>query len=185
MPIAYTRPSPTTGSPRIAEKSARLPPPHRGGERVGPHDAAAVGAQRRQFARAEAGHHQPAGIGRRRPPQDAGRGIGRLVRPELPPVIGRQRQQPVLDGGDEQPALHHRRRGSGRRAEFAAPAHGALGGIQRDHLRQPVHRIERALIDREAAAHVGAVVVLLPGVEPPHPRCRRRCRTPRPRHRNP
>ena len=27
MPIAYTRPSPTTGSPRIAEKSARLPPP--------------------------------------------------------------------------------------------------------------------------------------------------------------
>ena len=128
----------------------------------------------------------PSGIGGRRLAQHAGR---RRWRPGASRAAARHRRRAPAAGPrwwSRTAAPPPRSAPSAwARRSCCASARVPLAASSATSSRQPVDRVERALIDREAAADVGAVVLLLPCVEPPDPACRRRCRTPRPRRRSP
>ena len=81
----------------------------RGADAIGPGCAAAVGAQGREFAGAEAGDNEAAMVGGRGLAKHGGDGFGGLEVPERAAVGGSEGQKLVGDGDQEDAAVGDRR----------------------------------------------------------------------------
>ena len=79
--------------------------------------------------------------------------------PQPPPVIGRQRDQLVFDGHDEDAAVGHRRAAAHRRRRrLAVQITLPVGRIERQHLGVAGRYVETALPEGDAAAERVAVI---------------------------
>ncbi len=87
--------------------------------------------------------------------------------PKLPAVRGSEGKQAVIDRGEKYPPVGDHRSRAGREGKISAPLLLAVSDVQRHQGRQAIVGIERASIDTQTAADVGAVEIFRLGIYPP------------------